>query len=153
MLNKELDFIDNNYEPFCSEKNGGPKAPNPNLNLTMHNFDIISQMVTDVPTQAFRVNSSNPSLSKFSSTANTFSNNNKQQATLSNRFANESQLQNNSINQSVREIENKNSHDDSRADSSFRKRKLEDFSQGNQQKSTETINQFENSENQVKKAK
>lgn len=48
ILEEEMKFLENNYEPFCSNSSSSS-----NINMSMHNFDIISQMVKEVPSQNF----------------------------------------------------------------------------------------------------
>lgn len=53
---KEANYVENTFEPFLNPTTNKRSSSNNNLNLTLHNFDIISQMVSDVPTQIFNSN-------------------------------------------------------------------------------------------------
>ena len=44
ILQEEISFIEDNYEPFCSNENSI-------MNMSLHSLDIISQMIRDVPSQ------------------------------------------------------------------------------------------------------
>lgn len=71
ILSEEIDDIENNFEPFLSGQTN--EKSNTNMNMTIHNFDIISQMVKDVPSQKF----SSFSNSKTKVTSDSFINNSK----------------------------------------------------------------------------
>ena len=52
LLDKELDYIDNNFEPFCNNNNNlsfKNSINNNNNNKEMNNFDIVSQLMAGMP--------------------------------------------------------------------------------------------------------
>lgn len=46
ILDEEIKFIEDNFEPFCSNENS-------KMNMSLHSLEIISQMVRDFPSQNF----------------------------------------------------------------------------------------------------
>lgn len=81
LLLRELEFIDKNMKPFCSSRNSSQI-----LNASIHNFDIISQMIGDISNKSVHRSNNNISLQN----SNNISNNNNSSKSNMNSSVNES---------------------------------------------------------------